>query len=147
MGILLGMSAMGRWPLVSARPQVTRALDEARAAFARSDWEAAREHFQRGLDAEISAEALDGLGQTLWWLGEEETAIELRTKAFAEYQRRGDVDAAANVAIYLASEYRISGNASVANGWLGAGGPPAGPRAKIARHRLAVPSGSAVPAV
>jgi DNA-binding CsgD family transcriptional regulator len=106
---------------VSASPQVTRILDEARAAFGRSDWEAAREHFQRALDAETSAEALDGLGQTLWWLGEEEPALELRTKAFAEYKRRGDADAAANIAIYLAAEYRIAGNASVANGWLGRG--------------------------
>lgn len=107
--------------IVSAEPPVTQVLDEARAAFAQSDWEAAREHFQRALAAEISAEALDGLGQTLWWLGEEEAAIELRTKAFAAYQRRGDADAAANVAIYLASEYRIAGNASVGNGWLGRG--------------------------
>ena len=102
-------------------PQVARVLDEARAAFARSDWEQARDHFERALDAETSAEALDGLGQALWWLGEEEAAIELRTKAFAEYQRRGDADAAANIAIYLAAEYRIAGNASVANGWLGRG--------------------------
>jgi DNA-binding NarL/FixJ family response regulator len=106
---------------VSAGSQVTRVLDEARAAFAGSDWEAARGHFQRALDTETSAEALDGLGQTLWWLGDEEAAIELRTKAFAEYQRRGDADNAANVAIYLAAEYRIAGNASVANGWLGRG--------------------------
>ena len=100
---------------MSASPQVTRALDAARAAFARSDWEAAREHFQLALDSETSAETLDGLGQSLWWLGEEEAALELRTKAFAEYQRRGDADAAANIAIYLAAEYRIAGNASVAN--------------------------------
>jgi DNA-binding NarL/FixJ family response regulator len=106
---------------VSATPRMSRVLDDARAAFARSDWEAAREHFQRALDAETSAEAFDGLGQSLWWLGEEEAAIELRTKAFAEYQRRGDADAAANIAIYLAAEYRIAGNASVANGWLGRG--------------------------
>jgi tetratricopeptide (TPR) repeat protein len=107
--------------IVSAEPQLTQVLDEARAAFARSDWDAAREDFQRALAAETSAEALDGLGQTLWWLGEEEAAIELRTKAFAEYKRRGDADAAANIAIYLASEYRIAGNASVGNGWLGRG--------------------------
>jgi DNA-binding NarL/FixJ family response regulator len=104
---------------VSVGPQVTRVLDEARAAFARSDWEAARDHYRRALEAETSAEALDGLGQTLWWLGDEEASIELRTKAFAEYQRRGDAGAAANVAIYLAGEYRIAGNASVGNGWLG----------------------------
>ena len=100
---------------------MTRILGEAQAAFVSSDWEAARDYFQRALDAEASAEALDGLGQTLWWLGEEEAAIDLRAKAFAEYRRRGDADAAANIAIYLAAEYRIAGNASVANGWLGRG--------------------------
>ena len=107
--------------IVSAGPSVTRFLEEAQAAYARSDWETAREGFQRALDEEISAEALDGLGQTLWWLGEEDAAIALRTKAFAEYRRRGDADAAANVAVYLAAEYRIAGNTSVANGWLGRG--------------------------
>lgn len=100
---------------------MTQVLDEARAAFARNDWESARDQFQQALDAEISGEALDGLGQAVWWLGEEEAAIELRTRAFAEYRRRGDAGAAANVAIFLAAEYRIAGNASVANGWLGRG--------------------------
>jgi DNA-binding CsgD family transcriptional regulator/Tfp pilus assembly protein PilF len=104
---------------VSDEAQVTRFLDEARAAFARSEWETAREQYRRALEVAPNAEALDGLGQTLWWLGEEEASIELRTKAFAEYQRQGDVEAAANVAIYLAGEYRIAGNASVGNGWLG----------------------------
>jgi DNA-binding NarL/FixJ family response regulator/tetratricopeptide (TPR) repeat protein len=105
--------------LVSGDADVAGALAEGRAALARSDWEAAREHFGRALGAEASAEAFDGLGQAVWWLGEEEAALELRTKAFAEYQRRGDADVAANVALYLAAEYRIAGNASVANGWLG----------------------------
>jgi DNA-binding CsgD family transcriptional regulator len=100
---------------------VTRELDEARTAFACSDWEAARDHFERAAAAEPSGEALDGLGQALWWLGEEEEAIELRTKAFVAYRSGGDDAAAANVAIYLAAEYRIAGNASVANGWLGRG--------------------------
>jgi uncharacterized protein HemY len=45
------------------RADVTVALDEGRAALARSVWKAAREHFERALDAEASAEAFDGLGQ------------------------------------------------------------------------------------
>jgi DNA-binding NarL/FixJ family response regulator len=109
------------WSVVSAGPQAAQPLGEAWAALARSDWEAARDQFQRALDVETSAEALDGLGQTVWWLGEEEAAIELRTKAFAEYQRRGDADDAANVAMFLAAEYRIAGNTSIGNGWLGRG--------------------------
>ena len=94
---------------------------QAWAAFARSDWQEARDLFERAHGVEPSAEALDGLGQVLWWLGEEEEAIETRAKAFGEYRRRGDMDEAANVAIYLAAEYRIAGNSSLANGWLGRG--------------------------
>jgi DNA-binding CsgD family transcriptional regulator len=106
---------------VSAGPQVTQVLDEARASLARSEWEAARELFQRAVDAGPSGEALDGLGQALWWLGEEEEGIGVRGKAFEQYRREGNADAAANVALYLAAEYRIAGNSSLANGWLGRG--------------------------
>ena len=96
-------------------------LDDAWEAFARADWEQARALFASAVTAEPSGEALDGLGQALLWCGDEEGAIETRTKAFAEYRRRGKREAAANVAIYLAGEYRIAGNASLANGWLGRG--------------------------
>ena len=95
-------------------------LLEARAAFARADWQAAKDLYQQVLAADPDApDALDGLGQSLWWLGEKQTGIELRAKAFAAYQRRGHRERAGFVAVYLAAEYRISGNASVAQGWLG----------------------------
>jgi DNA-binding NarL/FixJ family response regulator len=96
-------------------------LDEAWAAFARADWETARRLFQELVDTEPSAVALDGLGQALLWCGDEEGAIEVRAKAFGEYRRQGAREAAANIAVYLAAEYRIAGNASLANGWLGRG--------------------------
>ena len=35
-------------------------------------------------------EALDGLGQALWWLGERDAGIERRREAYAAGQRRGD---------------------------------------------------------
>jgi hypothetical protein len=59
------LSAGGKMTSVRAEPKATAVLDEARQALARSDWEAAREQFERALEAEASAEALDGLGQTL----------------------------------------------------------------------------------
>ena len=104
---------------MSVGSEGTRALDEAWAAFAASDWERARELFEEALGREPSAEVLDGLGQTMLWLGEEVAAVEWRTKAFGEYRRRGDAEAAATIAVYLAAEYRIAGNASLADGWLG----------------------------
>jgi DNA-binding NarL/FixJ family response regulator/tetratricopeptide (TPR) repeat protein len=102
-------------------PNPNRRLDEAWAAFARADWDTARDLFAEVAADKPSGEALDGLGQALLWCGDEEGAIEARAKAFAEYRRLGEREPAANIAIYLASEYRIGGNASLANGWLNRG--------------------------
>jgi DNA-binding NarL/FixJ family response regulator len=94
-------------------------LAEAWGAFGHGDWARAREQFEHVLADAPSPDALDGLGQTLWWLGDTDGAVEHRTRAFAEYQRLGMRDEAANVAVYLAAEFRIAGNSSLANGWLG----------------------------
>ena len=95
-------------------------LLEARAAFARADWQAAKDLYDQVLAADPDdPDALDGLGQSSWWLGDKQTGMELRAKAFAGYQRRGDRERAGFIAAYLAAEYRIAGNASVAQGWIG----------------------------
>jgi DNA-binding CsgD family transcriptional regulator len=96
-------------------------LVEARAAFARADWHAASELYAAvlGSGGPDEPEALDGLGQSRWWLGDSQAGIELRAKAFAGYRRRGERERAGFVAAYLAGEYRIAGNASLAQGWLG----------------------------
>src|SRR3954464_15108156 len=95
-------------------------LLEARAAFARADWQAAKERYEQVLGANPGEpHALDGLGQSLWWLGEKQAGMDLRAKAFAAHERRGDRERAGFLAAYLAAEYRIAGNASVAQGWLG----------------------------
>jgi DNA-binding CsgD family transcriptional regulator len=97
----------------------TRELDAAREAFERGDWRAARERFEAAAAAEPSAEALDGLSQALWWLGEVQAAGELRARAFEACRREGDLARAASIAIMTAAEYRIAGNPSLGNGWLG----------------------------
>ena len=89
------------------------------AAFARADWASARSLFGEALEAgPDDPEALDGYGQSLWWLADREGAIEWRTRAFASYRRRGDAADAARLAVYLAGEYRIDGDDAVSNGWL-----------------------------
>jgi tetratricopeptide (TPR) repeat protein len=66
-------------------------LLEARAAFAAADWQTAKELYRLLLAADPDdPDALDGLGQSLWWLAEKEAGMELRAKAFVGYQRRGD---------------------------------------------------------
>jgi DNA-binding CsgD family transcriptional regulator len=87
--------------------------------FGLADWQGARDAFQSALDAAPGdPDALDGLGQSSWWLGERDAAIDCRREAFAGYRRAGASRDAARVAIYLAGEHRIDGQAAAANGWL-----------------------------
>jgi DNA-binding CsgD family transcriptional regulator len=87
--------------------------------FAEADWAAAREAFGAALtDDPGDPEALDGLGQSLWWLGERDAAIDRRREAYAAYQRAGSARDAGRIAIYLAGEHRIDGRHAEAAGWI-----------------------------
>jgi DNA-binding CsgD family transcriptional regulator len=89
------------------------------AALRRADWPAARDSFAARLDEQPEdAEALDGLGRALWWLGDPREGVERRREAYALYRRQGDTRAAANLATYLAGEHRIAGEPAAASGWL-----------------------------
>ena len=64
--------------------------------FGLADWHGARDAFQSALDsAPGDADALDGLGQSSWWMGERDAAIEYRREAFAGYRRAGATRTAA----------------------------------------------------
>jgi DNA-binding NarL/FixJ family response regulator len=98
---------------------VTEDLERGRRHFADADWAAARDAYATALEADPGdPAALDGLGQSLWWLGEREAGIERRREAYAAYQRRGDARRAGGVAVYLAGEHRIDGRVAEAAGWL-----------------------------
>ena len=97
-------------------------MDAVRAGwehFAQADWAAARDAFSAALEERPGdPEALDGLGQALWWLNERDAGIERRREAYAAYRRRGDARRAGGLATYLAGEHRIDGRAAAAAGWL-----------------------------
>jgi DNA-binding NarL/FixJ family response regulator len=94
-------------------------IEEGWRRFAEADWAGARDAFAAALEAEPgSPAALDGLGQSLWWLGDRDAGIERRREAYAAYQREGDSLAAGRLATYLAGEHRIDGQAAAAAGWL-----------------------------
>lgn len=67
---------------------------------------------------EESGAALAGLGRSLWWLGDPGAAVGLCERAVERFDAEGEVAEAADVAIFLAGEYRIVGNTTLANGWL-----------------------------
>lgn len=87
--------------------------------FRGAEWAAARDAFAAALEDDPGdPEGLDGLGQSLWWLGERDAAIDRRREAYAAYQRRGDARRAGGLATYLAAEHRIDGQHAAAAGWL-----------------------------
>lgn len=94
------------------------ALEDGRRALAAADWSRARAAFEAVLAEGETAEAVDGLGLALWFLGEIDEGMELRQRACAAYAEQGDCDRAARVAVWISHQYLISGRASLANGWL-----------------------------
>jgi ATP/maltotriose-dependent transcriptional regulator MalT len=88
-------------------------------ALAVGDWETARGAFESAVRTDPSAEALDGLGRTLWWLGDVDGAIERREHSYVIFRKRGDTEAAALIALWLSREYlEAVGNEPASQGWL-----------------------------
>lgn len=88
-------------------------------ALAAGDWTAARDSFRAALDLAETAEALLGLAEALWWLGEIDDAAAHRERAYAEFRRRPDPAQAAVCALVLCIHYRANlGNVAASAGWL-----------------------------
>jgi len=94
-------------------------LAAGRSALARGDWPAALEAFQAAWDEHESADALDGVGLSLWWLGDAPAALDARSRAFALLRREQRDAEAAMVGIWLARQYGgLFHRTAMAEGWL-----------------------------
>jgi DNA-binding CsgD family transcriptional regulator/tetratricopeptide (TPR) repeat protein len=94
-------------------------LVEGRAALDRGEWSIARASFESSLHEEETAEALLGLSEALWWLGETDGAVRCAERAYAGFRRRDDLVSAALAAVSLYFHCRVSlGNLAAAHGWL-----------------------------
>jgi DNA-binding CsgD family transcriptional regulator/tetratricopeptide (TPR) repeat protein len=83
------------------------------------DWLNARDSFRAALEREETPEALAGLGESLWWLGETQPSVEYRERAYAGFRRRAEHAQAVNLALGLSIHYDANvGNAAAAAGWL-----------------------------
>ncbi|HEX4671406.1 MAG TPA: hypothetical protein VH279_04010, partial [Solirubrobacteraceae bacterium] len=90
-----------------------------RGALDAADWERARSFFEQAAELGETAEVLDGLGEALQFGGEHARAIEVKERAFAEYERRGLRAEAAELARWLAFLHvSVHGNVVAANGWM-----------------------------
>jgi ATP/maltotriose-dependent transcriptional regulator MalT len=88
-------------------------------ALEQGDWASARTQFESALAINESAPALEGLGDSLFWLEETAASIDARTRAFTLYENAGDISRAARAALWLAMSYfSATGNFAAGNGWL-----------------------------
>ncbi|MDQ6876188.1 MAG: hypothetical protein M3082_00510, partial [Candidatus Dormibacteraeota bacterium] len=87
-------------------------------AINRADWKVAEGLFREAATLEESPETLDGLATALWWQGRLEEARPLRERVFSAFKARGDLGAAAWIALMLSAQYaRELGNYAAARGW------------------------------
>ena len=90
-----------------------------REALTAADWERARDLFDQAAELGETAEALDGLAEALQFGGQHDRAVEIKERAFAEYERRGMRAEASELARWLAFLYAsVHGNVAAANGWM-----------------------------
>jgi tetratricopeptide (TPR) repeat protein len=113
--------AVGRYGLSEPSPAVAGAehLEPARAAFARTAWREAYDGL-RTADAagELEAEDLERLAEAAWWLSDGTTSLRARGRAYRNYLQRGELRAAAWVALALAEDHFHRLARSVGQGWL-----------------------------
>jgi DNA-binding CsgD family transcriptional regulator len=95
------------------------ALARGYGALAVGNWSEARAAFEESVSTAESAEALDGLGRSLWWLREVREAVVCRERAYSGFRRDGELGRAARIALWLSREYAlVFGNDAAARGWL-----------------------------
>ena len=94
-------------------------LAAGRAALEAGQWSAARSAFEAAVEEAPTGEALLGLGEAVWWLGDVAASVRYRESAYAEFRRQDDPGQAAAVAIRLSLTYRANlGNRAASAGWL-----------------------------
>jgi tetratricopeptide (TPR) repeat protein len=99
--------------------EVGPVIEEGERLLAAGDWSAAEAAFRSALEIADTARALAGLGDALWWLGQVPAGLECRERAYGRFRREAEHAAAAEVAVWLAIDYRSNlGNRAAAHGWL-----------------------------
>ena len=98
---------------------MTNRPDDGWPALDAGDWSRAEAAFELALTAGETAEARDGLGQAQFWLNQFADAVSNRERAYALYRQVGEVNRAADIAMWLAIRHAtLYGNASAMTGWL-----------------------------
>ena len=94
------------------------AIEEGRAALARGGWAEARVWFAEALAQEETSEAYEGLGVAARYELDAESAIEAHERGYRLARSRGDVAAAAQLAIQLGYDAYAFRGPGEASGWV-----------------------------
>jgi DNA-binding NarL/FixJ family response regulator len=94
-------------------------LEEARRAFARRDWVAARNGFKavKG-KVELDADDFSALGDSAWWLGDVDEALSAFEAAYRLYLQGDQPRKAAFNAVGLAVSLFLRGDIQIGSGWV-----------------------------
>lgn len=88
------------------------------AALREGAWENAQAAFEAALHQEETAEALEGLGWSAWWLNDVAVTFDARERAYRLYRYSANDRAAGRMALSLAADHFLRrGEHAVANGW------------------------------
>jgi ATP/maltotriose-dependent transcriptional regulator MalT len=99
-------------------PELVDLIARGEQALAVADWDAAGTSFEAALEHEETAEALEGLAWVRFWHGDYTSAIELRERAFAVYERQGRSLQAGMSACWVCFLHSaVHGNFAIARGW------------------------------
>ncbi|MEV0291517.1 MULTISPECIES: LuxR C-terminal-related transcriptional regulator [unclassified Kribbella] len=83
------------------------------------EWQGARACFERAIESNESPEAFEGLGWAAYCQDDDLLTIRARERAYRLYRERGDDEAAARLAAWLAADWaEFRGEHAVCNGWL-----------------------------
>lgn len=94
-------------------------VEAGNAALQAGRWDDARAVFELALQERETADALSGIGEALWWLGESRRRVEYHERAYAAFRRAGHADRAAWTAIWIGLTYAADlGNGAAFSGWL-----------------------------
>ena len=95
-------------------------LEQARTAYARGDWPAARAAFRDAQStAPLDADDLVRLAMSEWWLGDAVASMEIAEEVYRLRLASRSVDQAAIEALELALMWTTSGNVMLGTVWLG----------------------------
>jgi ATP/maltotriose-dependent transcriptional regulator MalT len=82
-------------------------------------WADARAAFETALKERETGDALFGMADALWWLGDTRASIDYHERAYVAFRRSGDATRAAWTAMWLGLIYASDlGNGAAFNGWI-----------------------------